>query len=35
MSGGAGVDDPERSRGWRAWLAAVPAVGVALLPRVT
>ena len=29
------VDNPKRSTGWRSWLATVPAVGVALLPRLT
>jgi len=29
------MDAPNRSRGWRTWLATVPAVGVALLPRFT
>lgn len=27
--------EPKQSNGWPTWLATLPAVGVALLPRVT
>jgi hypothetical protein len=29
------MKEPERSGGWRNWLATMPAIGVALLPRFT
>lgn len=27
--------EPKQSPGWRSWLATVPAIGVALQPRLT
>jgi len=29
------VKNPKQMTGWRNWLALVPAIGVALLPRFT
>ncbi len=29
------MNERERMGGWRSWLATVPAIGVALLPRFT
>jgi len=29
------MKEPGRTSGWRSWLVTVPAIGVALLPRLT
>jgi hypothetical protein len=29
------MTEPKQTSGWRSWLATLPAIGVAFLPRIT